>query len=164
MSCHFVFKVEFSVEDFDLWTLPEELEKPKNKSLPATFKFTLSPSICMEITETEFIDLINVGKKVVKYSVASFDKCELTKEIHASIAVSKTLDGTPISIGCYDLKEMNCLLKQVAENFMNSMNASSSDQCQQNASTCEVRRELAQFVSSKVFFFIFLFHVIKFSS
>jgi hypothetical protein len=146
MSCHFLFQIEYSIEDFDLWMLPEEYEKLKYKDLPITFKLTLAPSICMNFTDTEFIDQVNSGKKIIKTSFTSFDTNELNKVICAKIEASKIHDSNFIHVGSYAINNLQCTLKKLAEQFISSQNLSLAKRCSKNSPTCEIRRELAQLV------------------
>lgn len=56
-----LFELTFSFDDIDWEKYCEEM--------PKTVRFTMNPSICLEISEEELLDQVNYDKKVTKVSL-----------------------------------------------------------------------------------------------
>lgn len=145
MSCQYLFKVEVSVDEFELWTFPEEIDADEAASLPTTFKFTVQPSLCLEITEDEFIDQVNIGKRCTKTAIVSYDVKDLEKEINGQIKVFKIDEKKPVFVGCYEIEDLCKMFKQLVQSFIMKVNVKDGD-CRENVPTCDVKKELAPLV------------------
>lgn len=148
MANQYLFNVEVSMDDFDLWTFPEELGGDEAASLPTTFKFAIRPSLCLEITDEEFIDQVNCGTKCTKSAIVSYDQNALDGEISGEITVFKFNDQKlPVIVGCYSIENLGKMFKQLVNSFIKKVNGPKKNGlCSEDTPTCDVRKELAQLV------------------
>lgn len=147
MSCQYLFNVEASVDDFDLWMFPEELNADVAASLPATINFSMEPALCLEITDEEFIDQVNSGKRCNKSAIVSYDAKALDDDLSARITVSKIDEKKSVIVGYYKIDNLNLIFKQLMNSFLKKVNAiGETGKCSEDTPTCDVKKELAQLV------------------
>lgn len=143
MPGHYLYSVELTVNDCDLWTYPEQLKDVEDKK---TFiRFQMNPSIVLEITEDEFLDQVNCDTMVVKNTMFSLSEQQINAEVDAKIVVSKLIcAGNEVVIGCYNIPKLNCNFKRIMEQFdIQAGKPCAGDPC------VEVVKELVQLVNCK---------------
>ena len=149
MSKNYLYNVEFTVDDFDLWTYPENLTKPEECS--TILRFTMKPSICLEIGEDEFIDQVNCDKKVVKNTMFSLSEHEMQAEAGGKIVVYKAIcPENEEMVGYYKFSKLQNSFKQLTEEFhkhseKKDKKCARKDQ-KMNQPTHEVIKQLVQLV------------------
>lgn len=145
MSNNYLYNVEFTVDDFDLWTFPDDLQNPEN--LPSTVRFTMRPAVCLKIGEEEFIDQVNCDKKFVKNAMFGMSDSELEAEAEGKIEVYKTkADGEEVTIGAYIFSELQKNFKKLADEF-NEHSTKKIVKFGGNQPSFEIIKELVQLVS-----------------
>lgn len=116
MPGQYLYNVEFTVNDIDLWVFPEELKNPENFATVTRFK--MDPSICLEIGEEEFIDQINCGLEVVKNAMFSLGGQQIKNDVNGKIVVSKSkCSGNEVLVGCYKMSKLHCSFRKLTDEF-----------------------------------------------
>lgn len=149
MSCQYLFRVEFIVDDYELWGFPDDIDADEAGLLPTIFKFTVPPALCLEITEDEYIDQVNLGNRCVKSAIVSYDVKDLCKDLCCQITVLKIDETKPVFIGRYEIQNLGAILKQLVNSFISKVSTSNDRKCSENFATCDVKKELAPLVSWK---------------
>lgn len=116
MPGQYLYNVEFTVDDFDLWSFPNDLVNPEE--LPTHFRFQMKPDICLEISEEEFIDQVNCETKVTKNAMFSMSEQQVKNEVNGEILVCKSkCPGNDVLVGHYKMPKFNYHFKQLMEMF-----------------------------------------------
>jgi hypothetical protein len=112
MPDHYLYNIEYSVDDIDCW-LPDELEDAKD--LPAIYRFEMQkPTIRLEITDEEFCDQINCDQKVVKNAMVSLDEQQLKSDLGARILLCKVkCPGNDMIVGSFEMENLGCHLDRL---------------------------------------------------
>ncbi|CRK88817.1 CLUMA_CG002694, isoform A [Clunio marinus] len=109
MPGEYLYKVEYAVDDYELWIYPEDLQDQEPESLPTILRFRMQPSICLEITDEEYEDQVNCDTKNFKHVVFTLGYCEMKKDDPGELLACKLkCKGNEIEVGSYKI----CGLKQ----------------------------------------------------
>jgi len=112
----YIYHIEFSIENVKLFPFPPELEDLDE--LDYLLKFQMKPAICMEITESEYIDCVNCNELPKKTVVFTMNEQQLNCDPKACITAYKIkCPKDIISVGCYDFPNFQCTLKEVKKKF-----------------------------------------------
>lgn len=151
MSAQYLYNVEFTVDDFDLWTYPEDLQNPDD--LPTTVRFTMAKAeVCLEIGEEEFIDQVNCDKKFVKNAMFSLSSSDLKNEIEGKIEVFKIkCPGEEEMIGVYKFPQFKNNFVKLVDEYdklaaKKDEKPAGNNKCT-NRPSFEIIKELVQLVS-----------------
>lgn len=116
MPGQYLYNVEFTVDDFDLWSFPNDLVNPEE--LPALFRFQMKPDICLDISEEEFIDQVNCGSKITKNAMFSMSEQQVKSEVNGEILVCKSqCPGNDVLVGHYKLPKFHRHFERLMEMF-----------------------------------------------
>ena len=148
MPGQYLYNVEFTVDDYDLWWYPEELNNAEE--IPVSIRFQMNPSVCLDITDEEFIDQVNCDKKVIKNAMFSLGEEQVRSELGAKIsAVVSECPGEEAVVGQYEFKGFHCRIQALIEKFdknANEKRCGRVDICA-NQPSYEIIRELVQLVN-----------------
>lgn len=112
----YIYHIEFSIESVKIFPFSPELEDLDE--LDYLIRFQMKPDISMQITETEYIDSINCNDLPKKTIVFTMNEQQLNCDSKACITAYKIKCPNDIlPIGCYDLPNFQCKLKEVKKNF-----------------------------------------------
>lgn len=116
MQDHYLYSIEYSVDDIDCW-LPDELDDVKDS--PAVYRFEMrKPLLRLEITDEEFCDQINCDQKVVKSAMVSLNEQQLKCGVGARIVLCKfKCPGVEIYVGSFEMENLGCLINRLREKF-----------------------------------------------
>lgn len=118
MPRQYLYNVEFTVDDLDLWCYPDELATTEAEELPTFIRFKMNPLVCLEINEDEFLDQINCDKKVVKNSLFCLNDDQVKTNVDARIIICKLqCIGNEVIIGSYTLPQLHNSFNQLMEQF-----------------------------------------------
>lgn len=116
MSKQYLYNVEFSVNDYDLWNFPEEVIDPG--LLTTCFRFMMNPAICLEVTEEDFFDQVNCDTKVIKNAMFSMGKQQIESDVGGEIVVLKSeCPDNEVVIGCYKFKKLHNVFKSLTDQY-----------------------------------------------
>lgn len=116
MPGQYLYNLEFNIDDYDLWTYPENLSCPEE--LPSTFHFEMDPMIELKITDDEYLEQINCDRKIVKNAMFSVNEQQMKNELNGKIVVQKwPCQGNSEIVGCYKFPDIESKLQQLMEQF-----------------------------------------------
>lgn len=142
MSDYKLFMIEFSVDDYDLWTYPSDLNNPEE--LQTCVRFVMPPNVYMEICDMNF-DGEKCGK-FVKNAMFSMNDADICKVIQGELQVSKKIcENNYYVIGNYKFEQFNALFKRLADLHAEQLK---KDPCN-NQLTTETMKELVQLTDTK---------------
>lgn len=145
MSGQFLYNVDFSVNDFDVWSYPTDLIDAEE--LPTCVRFMLEPSFCLQISEEEFIDQVNCNAKVIKSVMFSMSDKQVESDVDGKIVVCKLRSqDDDVMTGCYKLPNLQCYFKRLMERFKKQSESSCRNQCTDQPCS-EIVNELVQLVN-----------------
>lgn len=116
MSDHYLYSLEYSVDDIDCW-LPDELEHAED--LPTIYRFEMqNPPLRLEITDEEFCDQINCDQMVVKNAMLSLSEQQLKSGLGGRIVLCKVkCPGNELKVGSFDMEYLGCYINRLREKF-----------------------------------------------
>lgn len=143
MPGQYLYNVEFTVDDYDLWTFPENLLRPEE--LPTMVRFKMDPKIDLKISEEEFFEQINCDKKIVKNAMFSLSEEQVKNELNGKIVVCKfECPAKAVMVGCFKFEKIHCHFKRLMEQFDKQVGGQcANDPCSQ------VCKQLAQLLNTK---------------
>lgn len=148
MPRQYLYNVEFTIEDFDLWCYPDELATVDAVALPTFIRFKMNPLVCLEISGDE----VNCDKKVIKNSLFCLNDDQVKATVDAKIVICKLQCATnEVFIGSYNLPQLHESFNQFMELFDKHAASQTVDStCGSDIQPCtEIVKELVQLVNEK---------------
>ena len=116
MPGQYLYNVEFTLDDYDLWTFPEHLRCADD--LPTFFHFKMDPKIDLEITDEEFLEQVNCDKKIIKSKMFSLNEEQVNCELNGKIIVYKLeCPGQALMVGNFKFSNIHSIFKLLMEQF-----------------------------------------------
>lgn len=141
MFGQFLYNVEFSINDFDVWRYPQDLKNAEG--LSTIFRFQMHRGVCLDITDDEFVDQINSGEKIIKNLIFSLSEKEVNGDVGAEIVAFKSkCAGDDVMVGSFKISKLHCRFQQLMEQFKRN----DEQKCSKFDPCVEVVKELAPLV------------------
>ena len=139
MSDKKLFMIEFSVDDYDIWTYPLELDCPDE--LQTCVRFVMPPNVCLEICDTNIEAKCEDSGKFVKNAMFSMNNADMSVEIQGELQLfKKECEKNYHAVGSYKFEQFNKLFKRIVDLY--------DEQCVKepcnSQPTCETMKELVQ--------------------
>lgn len=147
MSGQFLYNVEFSIDDYDLWSYPSELTGDP-EVLSTVIRFQMKPEISLEISEEEFLDQVNCDEKTIKNAMFSMSTNQLTTSLEAVITIFKSCNSKSIPIGKYKLSKLHQNFKQLQDEFTKQAGTGRID-VDANQPRTQMIKELVQLINDE---------------
>ncbi|CAO1322745.1 unnamed protein product [Diamesa hyperborea] len=145
MSDKKLFMIEFSVDDYDIWNYPADLDDPEE--LQTCVRFVMPPNVCMEICDTNLDgEKCRSSGKFVKNAMFSMSDGDISKVISGELQVSKKIcENHNYVVGNYKFEPFNALFKRLVDLHAQQLK---KDPCNSQLTT-ETMKELVQLTDTK---------------
>ncbi|CAO1343766.1 unnamed protein product [Diamesa serratosioi] len=131
--------IEFSVNDYDIWTYPPELDCPEE--LQTCVRFVMPPNVCLEICDTNIEAKSEDSGKFVKNAMFSMNDSDICMEILGELQVFKMeCEKNYTVVGSYKFDQFNELFKRLVDMYAEQRLKEPNN----SQPTCDTMKELVQ--------------------
>jgi len=148
MSAQYLYLLEFAVNNYEVWLHPENVRNAKE--LPTCIRFTLKPSICMEVSDEDVLH-DDCGRQHIKHVMFGMSSEQMKEEISGEIeACLKECSIATKSLGSYKLNQMQHKFANLLEEHekINKSSPVTYGQSPEPKATFDIIKELVQLTNA----------------